>query len=161
MISILEERYNVDSIYLDFSKAFDKVDFGILCQRLRNMAISGKLGILLHNFLTNRKQVILANGVESKSSVVRSGVPQGTVLGPVLFLILIIDIDADISSIVSLFADDTCITQQIAEEKDVESLQSDLDKLYMWQHAWSLDIWQEQQTEGVHQLLHSQLSRHH
>ena len=78
-------------------------------------------------------QVILANGVKSKSSEVKSGVPQGTVLGPVLFLILINDIDADINSIVSLFADDTRIAKQIADEEDVESLQSDLNRLYSWQ----------------------------
>ena len=133
ILSILEEGHNVDSIYLDFAKAFDKVDIGILCHKLRNMGISGRLGILLHNFLTKRKQVILANGVKSKSSEVKSGVPQGTVLGPVLFLILINDIDADINSIVSLFADDTRIAKQIADEEDVESLQSDLNRLYSWQ----------------------------
>ena len=66
ILSILEEGYNVDSIYLDFSKAFDKVDPGILCHKLRDMGITGKLGVLLHDFLSDREQVILANGVKSK-----------------------------------------------------------------------------------------------
>ena len=118
---------------LDFSKAFDKVDTGILCHKLRRMGISGKLGILLHNFLTNRKQTVLANGIKSESSVVRSGVPQGTVLGPVLFLILINDIDENIDSSSSLFADDTRVTRRIDSEEDVEKLQNDLNKLYQWQ----------------------------
>jgi hypothetical protein len=86
IISILEEVNNADSVYLDFSKAFDKVDTGLLCHKLRSMGISGKLGVLLHNFFSHRKQVVLANGTQSRSSDVRSGVPQGTVLGPVLFL---------------------------------------------------------------------------
>ena len=75
ILSILEEGHNADSIYLDFSKAFDKVDIGLLCHKLRDMGISGKLGILLHNFLSNRKQIILANGTKSKPSDVKSGVP--------------------------------------------------------------------------------------
>ena len=137
ILSILEEGNNVDSIYLDFSKAFDKVDTGILCRKLRKMGISGDLGILIHNFLTGRDQVILANGIKSKSSTVKSGVPQGTVLGPILFLILINDIDEDIKgdSFLSLFADDTRIARKVASEDDVESLQTDLEKLYNWQES--------------------------
>ena len=97
------------------------------------MGICGKLGTLIHNFLTGRKQFILANGAKSKSSEVRSGVPQGTVLGPVLFLILINDINEGVNSPVSLFADDTRISRKVETEDDVEALQSDLEKLYSWQ----------------------------
>ena len=137
ILSILEEGNNVDSIYLDFSKAFDKVDTGVLCHKLKSMGISGKLGVFIHNFLTGRDQVILANGIKSKSSSVRSGVPQGTVLGPILFLILINDIDQDIEgdSFLSLFADDTRIARKVNSEEDIESLQADLEKLYKWQDS--------------------------
>ena len=136
ILSFLEDGHNVDSIYLDFAKAFDKVDIGILCHKIRQMGISGKLGILLHNFLTDRKQQVLANGVKSSPSEVKSGVPQGTVLGPILFLILINDIDADVtSSSISLFADDTRIVRQVDTEEDVEALQEDLNKLYKWQET--------------------------
>ena len=82
-----------------------------------------------------RKQIILANGVLSKPSDVRSGVPQGTVLGPVLFLILINDIDKNIDSFTSLFTDDTRVVKAIIDEEDVEKLQADLDKLYEWQES--------------------------
>ena len=135
ILSILEEGNNVDSIYLDFSKAFDKVDIGILCHKLRRMGISGRLGKLLHNILSGRDQIILANGIKSKASLVKSGVPQGTVLGPILFLVLINDIDKDISdeSFISLFADDTRIARKVSSEEDIEALQSDLEKLYNWQ----------------------------
>ena len=120
---------------MDFSKAFDKVDIGILCHKLRAMGISGRLGIWIHDFLSNRKQVIIANGVKSRESEVKSGVPQGTVLGPILFLILINDINEGIESNVSLFADDTRITKPVQSYEDVESLQDDLEKLYTWQRT--------------------------
>ena len=128
ILSFLEDGANVD-----FSKAFDKVDIGLLCHKLRDMGISGKLGIFLNNFLSNRKQYILANGSKSGQSEVKSGVPQGTVLGPVLFLILINDITDNIESDVSLFADDTRILRPVKNHDDVELLQQDLDKLYTWQ----------------------------
>jgi ribonuclease P/MRP protein subunit RPP40 len=74
----------VDSIYLDFSKAFGKVDTGILCHKLRAIGVVGKIGVWLHNFLSDRKQFILVNGYKSNQSNVKSGLPQGTVLGPIL-----------------------------------------------------------------------------
>ena len=135
VLSYLEDGYNVDSIYLDFSKAFDKVDIGILCQKMKSLGITGTLGKWIHDFLTNRKQFILVNGAISCPSDVKSGVPQGTVLGPILFLILINDIDMDVTSNVSLFADDTRVMGPVKTEKDVENLQMDLDKIYESQNT--------------------------
>ena len=130
---LLEEGKSVDCVYLDFSKAFDKVDIGITLHKLKLMGIRGKLGRWLLSFLTNRVQTILVNGSKSDPQKVLSGVPQGSVLGPLLFLILIGDIDQTIvSSFLSSFADDTRIGKEISTIEDTQLLQSDLNKVYEW-----------------------------
>ena len=130
----LEEGKNVETVYLDFSKAFDKVDIGILCARMREKGIHGKLGVWIHNFLSDRKQFIIANNVKSQQSEVISGVPQGTVMGPLLFLMLIDSIgEIDISGVLTLFADDTRVSKYVTTESDMETFQEDLEKLYNWQ----------------------------
>ena len=129
----MEEGGNIDTVYLDFSKAFDKVYIGILCHKLKDLGIHGNLALWIFNFLTNRKQAVIVNGAKSSSSLVSSGVPQGTVLGPLLFLIMINDIDENITqSIISIFADDTRVTKTINTEEDLELFQEDLDKLFYW-----------------------------
>ena len=82
----------IDMIYLDFSKAFDKVDFGILLHKLKSMGITGKLGKWFYHFLVNRTQFVRLPGGSRSDCQVISGVPQGTVLGLLLFLILMSDI---------------------------------------------------------------------
>jgi len=130
----LEEGHNVDSVYLDFAKAFDKVDLGILAHKMKEMGVFGPLAVWLFNFLSSRTQVVLANGARSSASSVASGVPQGTVLGPILFLIMINDLGKSVlNSFISMFADDTRVSKVIEEEEDVKKLQDDLDRIYEWQ----------------------------
>ena len=100
-------KSSVDMIYLDYAKAFDKVDHGILLNKLKNFGICGKLGEWLHSFLTNRRQHVRIPGGVSESDNVLSRVPQGTVLGPVLFLVLISDFSSNVSSNITSFTDDT------------------------------------------------------
>ena len=133
ILSILEEGKNADAIYLDFSKAFDRVDKGILLRKLKAAGITGVLGKWIQSFLTGRTQQVIVNSVKSSSTSVTSGVPQGSVLGPLLFLMLINDIDDDISANVSVFADDTRVLGEISTEDCVEKLQNELEKLYSWE----------------------------
>ena len=104
----------------------------MLCHKLKQNGISSKLGLWLYNFLTKRKQFIISKEAISSPSSVISGIPQGTVLGQVLFLLFISDMNNNIESIASMFADDTRVLGNIASEEDVEKLQSDLEKIYKW-----------------------------
>ena len=133
ILRILEDNDNVDVLYLDFSKAFDKVDHLITLKKLKALGISGKLGRWLQSFLTDRTQTVLVNGARSRSGHVKSGVPQGSVIGPLLFLVLIGDIDANVAtSFVSSFADDTRVGRRIKTEADVNDLPADLNAIYQW-----------------------------
>ena len=130
---LLESGQNVDVIYLDFAKAFDKVDFLVTLQKLREIGVTGKLGSWMYAFLTNRTQSVLVNGHRSHSIPVRSGVPQGSVLGPLLFLVLLGDIDQEVAqAYVSSFADDTRVANGITSKDDIQALQMDLDSIYKW-----------------------------
>ena len=130
---LMEEGKAIDIVYLDFSKAFDKVDIGVTLRKLKLIGIHGRLGRWLHNFLTGRLQAVVVNGIRSTPRQVLSGVPQGSVLGPLLFLVLIGDIDQDIAtSFLSSFADDTRLGHGISNEEDVHALQHDLQTVYDW-----------------------------
>ena len=131
MLMFTESSCSVDMIYLDFSKAFDKVDHGVLLQKLRDMGIAGNLGIWFHSFLSNRYHFVKLLGGSSAASPVISGVPQGTVLGPLLFLILMSDTGVLNAKVVS-FADDTQLYSKISYVEDCDSLQSDLNCVYDW-----------------------------
>ena len=128
-------KSSVDMIYLDYAKAFDKVDHGVLLNKLKTFGICGKLGEWLHSFLTNRRHQVRIPGGVSKSDNVLSGVPQGTVLGPVLFLVLISDISNNVDSNITSFADDTKVFATINNPSDCDDLQSDLDNIYSWSSA--------------------------
>lgn len=133
VLQSLENNWDVDVVYLDFAKAFDKVDHGVLLHKLRQMGISGTLGRWLHCFLTNRKQIVANEGAESTLMCVTSGVPQGSVLGPLLFIVFIADIDRDTrGSHVASFADDTRVMRELSLSSDAELLQADLEILYRW-----------------------------
>lgn len=98
----------MDVVYLDFAKAFDKVDHKIVLAKVQKLGIQGKLLQWINEFLTNRTQSIMVNGRLSSKRPVISGVPQGSVIGPLLFLVLISDIDEKtFYSIIASFADDT------------------------------------------------------
>ena len=132
MVEALEAgASSFDAIYLDFSKAFDKVDHGVLLHKLRKLGVYGKIGIWLAKFLSDRYQVVACDGVKSSKAEVISRVPQGTVLGPVLFLVLILDIADNVSegTRVFSFADDTRASRGIQNSQHPAQLQKDIETI--------------------------------
>ena len=133
-----DNKIGTDIVYLDFSKAFDKVPHNRLCHKLYQAGIRGQVLSWLKSFLSHRKQrVQLRNGSSNWENVV-SGVPQGSILGPTLFLIYVNDIPHDIQNTVKLFADDTKLYNSILTMDDCKSLQHDLDALAKWAQKWLL-----------------------
>ena len=136
--SSFDNYIQTDVIYLDFSKAFDSVPHKRLLMKLKQVGIRGKILNWIESFLTKRRQrVTLQNGSSSWSNVI-SGVPQGSILGPVLFLIYINDLPNEISSKSKLFADDSKIYTEIKDINDCNKLQNDLNSLSVWSEVWQL-----------------------
>ena len=122
----------MDVVYLDFQKAFDKVPHQRLILKLKAHGIGNDVINWIEKWLTHRRQRAIADGVISNWKSVLSAFPQGSVLGPILFLIYINDLDDDISSKVLTFADDTKLFRKVTHDTNKQSLQDDLDKLFKW-----------------------------
>ena len=134
---------DTDVIYLDFAKAFDKVDHVILLKKLYAHGIRGKVLMWLHSYLTNRWQTVVINGEHSKPAKVISGVPQGTVLGPILFIIYLNDLESCIkNSVASSFADDTRLKKSINSTNDTKLLQEDLTHAVEWSDKANMKLHQ-------------------
>ena len=136
----LDEGKQIDAILLDFSKAFDKVSHRKLLAKLRHYGIDGPILAWVSDFLTDRTQTVVLNGRESDKAEVVSGVPQGTVLGPLLFLAYINDLPDGLGATPRLFADDCILYRIIDSVSDATSLQQDLDHLQLWEARWSMEF---------------------
>ena len=137
----LNEDHEVDVIYLDFAKAFDKVDHTVLLEKLKKYGVQGKAHAWIQEFLLNRKQTVVVEGHKSSFKTVRSGVPQGTVLGPILFVLYINDLLEIIEfSIGFSFADDTKLVGAIRDEQNVRLLQEDLNTVIKWSAANNMEL---------------------
>ena len=127
-----------DIIYLDFAKAFDTVPHERLLLKLKNCGIRGKCLNWIRAFLSSRRQrVIMRNGISSWQRV-KSGVPQGSILGPLLFLIYVNDMPDVVASTAKMFADDTKVYRKIKVFQDCHDLQDDLNNLSAWSAKWLL-----------------------
>ena len=136
----MQKGKQTDLILLDFSKAFDKVAHEKLLSKLHFFGVRGKTLGWIKSFLNNRSQKVVVNGVESESIPVSSGVPQGSVLGPILFLAYINDLPDQVQSNVRLFADDTAIYITLLKAQDTDILQNDLTKLEQWEKEWDMEF---------------------
>ena len=136
----LNRREQIDCILLDFSKAFDKVPHLRLLKKCEFYGIRGKTLQWIKSFLSNRSQKVILDGITSDTAAVTSGVPQGTVLGPLLFLLYINDLPESISSTARLFADDCLLYRTIQNQEDAIELQKDLDTLQKWENAWLMQF---------------------
>ena len=130
----------VDTVVLDFAKAFDKVDHALLIPKLRRYGIAGKTLAWVEGFLDERKQAVIVAGSKSSTCPVPSGVPQGSVLGPSLFLAYINDLPLPLSSTTRLFADDTMLHNTITEQSDQDTMQRDIEKLTTWEKQWNMQF---------------------
>ena len=132
-----------DIVLMDFSKAFDKVPHQRLLVKLHYYGIRGSLLNCISKFLTQRQQRVVIDGQHSDFVSVDSGVPQGTVLGPLLFLCFINDLPEVTQSPVRLFADDAVIYRKINSPNDNAILQQDLDMLTEWESKWQMAFHQK------------------
>ena len=129
------------SVFLDISKAFDKVWHKGLLFKLSQNGISGNLLDLLSSFLSDRKQRVLLNGQTSEWRNVTAGVPQGSILGPLLFLIYINDLSGDLSSKAKLFTDDTSLFSVMHDiTTSANELNNDLKKISDWAFQWKMSF---------------------
>ena len=137
-IAAIVEGKHVDSVYLDFSKASDSVPHRRLLGKLEMYGIKGALLSWITSFLSGRTQKVVVNGHNSQPDAVVSGVPQGSVLGPLLFVIYINDLPDMLSSSCLMFADDSKVYRKINNEDDMIKLQQNLVALEEWSNNWLL-----------------------
>ena len=136
--SSLDNGFGTDVIYLDFQKAFDTVPHYRLIKKLDAYGIKSTLLLWIKDFLNGHLQQVVLNGLASRTFTVSSGVSQGLVLGPLLFLLYVNDIPEQIECNISMFADDTKIYTAVKDIADSQRLQADLDSLAQWAKDWSL-----------------------
>ena len=134
-LKMLETGANVDVLYTDFEKAFEKVNHKTLITKMETkFKVKGKVLRWFKSFLKNRTQQVLIEGTKSKPSKVVSGCVQGSVFGPVIFLMFVSDMGEELETKPKLFVDDAKVKEKIESDEDVENMQNNLEKLYKWQN---------------------------
>jgi hypothetical protein len=140
--NIFDTRDKTDVIYFDLAKAFDSVPHKLLLHKLQSFGIHGKLLRWITDYLTGRMQRVTCEGQNSAWLPVTSGVPQGSILGPILFIVYINDLPDILSpeTLCAIFADDTKIYRQIQNNDDIAALQTDVNKIAEWGKEWGLNF---------------------
>ena len=135
---LVDEGSPVDVIYLDFQKAFDKVPHQRLILKLKSHGMGNSIINWIEQWLTDRRQRVVVDGEVSSWKSVLSGVPQGSVLGPILFLVYINDLEDGVTGSILKFADDTKLFRKTKEIGDKQHLQDDIDKLVRCSEKWQM-----------------------
>ena len=135
---MLDQGHSVDTIYLDFAKAFDSVPHERLLEKAKGYGIRGYILQWIKLFIKGRRQRVVVNGKKSSWRDVKSGVPQGSVIEPLLFLLFINDMPNEIKCNIQLFADDAKIFKTVKNEEDHQDLVKDLDNLENWARLWQM-----------------------
>jgi hypothetical protein len=139
--SCLDNNSQVDVIYLDFAKAFDTVPHNLLLKKLSMYGFGGNMLRWFSSYLSNRHQRVVIDGNNSNWLPVLSGVPQGSILGPLMFILYINDIHTCINySNIALFADDTKLYTNVKSNEDCVNLQKDLDSMLEWGKKWKMKL---------------------
>ena len=137
----MNSKIQVDAIYTDFSCAFDSVDHRLLLHKLKGYGICGTLYNFLSSYLSNRNQTVTVNSGFSSTDLVTSGVPQGSILGPLLFVLYVNDLPSCFKYSKSLlYADDLKLYIPVSEKFDCELLQLDINSLSDWCVTWKLKL---------------------
>ncbi len=138
----MDEGLPYDVVFLDFTKAFDKVPKEMLLKKLRAHGVKGEFLKWIRNWLTDRRQRVVLNGKASSWARVLSGVPQGSVLGLILFLIFINDLDMEVKrlGIVRKFADNTKLGHRASTDNNRSEMQKALDALVAWAEKWGMEF---------------------
>ena len=134
----VDEGSPVDIIYLDFQKAFDKVPHQRLILKLKSHGMGNSIIKWIEQWLTDRRQRLVVDGEVSSWKSVLSGVPQGSVLGPILCLVYIDDLEEGVTGNILKFADDSKLFRKTKEIGDKQKLQDDIDKLVRWSEKWQI-----------------------
>ena len=136
----LDDGGNIDAVYTDFKKAFDSVPHRRLMLKLNSLGIKGKVHAWVKDFLSERTQIVTINGETSEEGRVTSGIPQGSVLGPLLFVAYINDLPQHATNEVRIFADDTKLFARSEAPEARAALQKDIDSLCKWSNDWLLSF---------------------
>ncbi|MEW8541896.1 MAG: reverse transcriptase family protein [Candidatus Thiodiazotropha sp.] len=131
-------KQQIGAVLLDFSKAFDRVPHQRLLLKLNHYGVRGNILRWTEDFVSARTQEVIIEGSKSSPLPVTSGVPQGTVLSPLLFLAYINDMPKCVQSEIKLFADDSLLYRRVRSSADCHQLQEDLDKLQEWEQKWQM-----------------------
>ena len=125
------------AVFLDISRAFDRVWHEGIIFKLKEIGIEGEYINIVEDFLADRKQRVVIDGQKSYWTSIESGVPQGSILGPLLFLVYINDLIDSVESDIRIFADDTFIFR-IFDPSSIDALNRDLERITSWAHQWKM-----------------------